>query len=137
MNTTIPEAEVSADAWWERRRLSYNLVLVAAAPISVLGLFFVWWLFEARLPCLEITSFSLMIGAFNFVAGLAFANLCYFLGPLSEKLAQPRNVSKFRNRVFAMGVAFSLLLIFFPVIANLLAAALYPSSVGTCVGHGA
>jgi hypothetical protein len=73
--TRATQAEVSTLAWWRGRRSRYNLLLLTAAPISLGCLLLVWWLFEKRLPCLEITGFSLLGGAFLFLAGLALASV--------------------------------------------------------------
>jgi hypothetical protein len=122
----------TASSWWATRRLRYNVLLLVAAPVSGTCLLAVWWLFEARLPCLEVTLFSLMFGGLLFGVGLALANLCYYLGPLSEKLLRPANVRAFRRVAFCLGVAFSLLLVFSPVIGNLVAAAIGPPAGGQC-----
>jgi len=86
--------------------------------------FVVWGVFEDRLPCLEITGFSVIFGAIVAWLGILAANVCYRLGPLSERLVRPRNPRIFRRVVFGAGVAFSMLLIFFPVAGNLTAALL-------------
>jgi len=44
----------------------------------------------------------------------------------------PKNVLVFRRAVFALGTAFSLLLIFLPVVGNLVAAAFGPGIGGQC-----
>jgi hypothetical protein len=119
-------------AWWAAQRFRYNVLLVGAAPVSLVCLLVVWWLFEERLPCLEVTLFSLFFGAVFFGVGLGLANVCYYLGPLSEKLLRPSNVSAFRRAVFGLGVGFSLLLIFSPVIGSLVAALLGPAASGQC-----
>jgi hypothetical protein len=47
---------------------------------------------------------------------------CYLLRGLSERIFRPRNVTAFRRWVYGCGVAFSPLLIFSPLIFNLVAA---------------
>jgi hypothetical protein len=122
------EAEANAAterrAWWSARRLRYNAVLLIAAPVSLLALLGVWFLFEDQLPCLEITGFSIAIWAVLFPFALALANICYLLGPLSERLIRPRNPKDFRRWIFGAGTAFSLALIFSPVAATLTGALL-------------
>ena len=118
--------------WWARRWLRYNVILVAAAPVSFVCLLVVWGLYETRLPCLEITGFTVFGGAVLFAVGLALANVFYLLAPLVERLVRPGNEASFRSRLFALGTAFSLLLIFSPVIGNLLAAAIGPAVAGQC-----
>jgi len=122
----------STAAWWEANRCRYNIILMLAASVSFICLFVIWWLFEARLPCLEITGFSILFGGILFLIGLILANICYFLGPLSEKLFHPNNPPVFRRTLFVIGTGFSLLLIFFPVIGNLIAAAVGPEIGGNC-----
>jgi hypothetical protein len=122
--------------WWASRRVYYNVTLLAAAPASAILLFLIWWLFETRLPCLEITGFSLVFGALLFGVALALANCLYYLGPLSEVLLKPRAVTPFRKGLFLTGTVFSVLLIFLPVIGNLVAAAAYPAGAERCIQHG-
>jgi hypothetical protein len=128
----VSEAQLSASEWWRQRRLRYNIILLAAAPISLVCLFTVWWLFEARLPCLEITGFTLAAGTILFIIGLAVANVAYFLGVFAERICAPKRVLHFRRRLYLLGTAFSVVLIFSPVIGNLAAAAVGPSSIERC-----
>lgn len=130
MSTSSPTA--SAFTWWAARRLRYNLLLLVAAPLSSACLLLVWWAFEARLPCLEVTLVSLFFGGLLFGVGLGLANLCYYLGPLSEKLLRPSNVIAYRRVAFGFGVGLSPILVFFPVISNLIAAALGSPANGQC-----
>ena len=123
MNIAATELGSSAAEWWAARRWRYNAVLLGGAIASFLCLLAVAWLFSARLPCLEITAFSVAFGGMAFLVGLGLANLCYCLGPMSERWLHPKNALAFRHVAFALGTAFSLLLIFVPVIGNLAAAA--------------
>lgn len=112
--------------WWSARRKRYNMALILAAPLSLVATLTVWGLFEDRLPCLEISGFSVIAGIPIFAIGLALANVCYNLGSLSERIVRPRNVVRFRSVVFGAGLVLSLFLIFTPPIANLAAALLGP-----------
>jgi len=82
----------------------------------------IWGIFEERLPCLEITAFSFILGAIAFLPGLVAANICYFLGPLGERIFRPSNANMYRRWIFGGGVALSLLIIFAPPILNLVQA---------------
>jgi hypothetical protein len=126
MRPEVATISIEAKAWWSARRVWYNITLFLAAPISGVTLLVVWGLFEERLPCLEITGFTLLFGALLFLIGLAFANICYFLGPLSELIINPHNTTSFRRWVYGIGLAFSLLVIFFPPLINLIAALFGP-----------
>ena len=128
MSNTV---EVSAFAWWESQRGRYNLRLVAAAPASLMLLFAVWWLFESRLPCLEVTGFSIFASVPLFAVALFVANIFYFFGCVAEMAFRPRNVLLFRERLYALGTAFSILLVFSPVVGNLISAALWSGAL-TC-----
>jgi len=132
VNPSIEESKPTAFGWWAGQRVRYNLIMLAAAPVSFIGLLIVWWLFEARLPCLEVTGFSLVFGGILFLLSLGVANLCYFLGPISECIVRPNDAMRFRRVVFALGTGFSLLLIFFPVLGNLVAAVVGPAPGGHC-----
>jgi hypothetical protein len=126
------EVGLSTAAWWAARRLRYNLVLLVGGIASFLSLVVVGWLFAARLPCFEITVLSVAVSGILFLAGLGLANLCYYLGPLSESWLHPKNILGFRRLAFSLGTAFSLVLIFFPVAANLASAVIAPMSGGQC-----
>lgn len=132
MNSAATEVGLSASQWWAAHRLRYNLALLVGAVASFLGLVAVGWLFAARLPCLEITVFSVAVGGILFLAGLGLANLCYFLGPLAERWLHPKNVLGFRRLAFLLGTAFSLALIFLPVAGNLVVAVFAPAIGGQC-----
>jgi len=110
------------EAWWSARRRTYNIILVISCVTSAVLVFVVWAVFEDRLPCLEINGFSILAGLVVASIGILAANGCYLLGPLSERFVRPRNPRIFRRVVFGAGVAFSMLLIFFPVAGNLTAA---------------
>ncbi len=128
-------ASVTPQQWWSAHRWRYNAILLIAAPTSLACLFLVWWLFESRLPCLEITGFSIGFGMLLFGVALALANGFYYLGPLSEILLKPRAAIRFRRSLFIFGTVFSVLLIFSPVVGNLIAASRYPSGAERCM-HG-
>ena len=121
------ETGISAITWWSTQRPRYNKILIIAAPTSFASLLLIWWIFEPRLPCFEITGLSIVLGGILFLIGLGLANLCYFLGPLFESIMNPKNVHIFRQTVFYIGTGFSILLIFFPVIGNLIAAFIGPT----------
>ena len=95
---------VGRRAWWSSQRRRYNILMIVAALISAVCLFAVWAIFEERLPCLEITGASLLFGAALFLIALGIANICYFVGPLSELVIRPET-----RRTFDVGVMVSVL----------------------------
>jgi hypothetical protein len=112
--------------------LRYNAILVVSALASGLSLITLWGLFAKRLPCIEMTGFTLAVDCFLFVVGLGVANILYYLGFLAEILCRPRDVMRFRSVLFLLGGGFSVFLIFIPVLGNALAAATYPASTEWC-----
>ncbi len=132
MNRAAAEVGLSAEQWWAARRLRYNLALLAGATVSFLSLAAVGGGFAKRLPCLEVTVFSVEFGGVLFLVGLGLANLCYYLGPLSERWLHPKNLLGFRRLFFVLGTAFSLTLIFLPVAGNLAVAVFAPAVVEQC-----
>jgi hypothetical protein len=125
METQASAAE-DRRAWWSTQRATYNITLAIAFWIAVVSWFAIWALFEERLPCFEINGASLFLGIILFGFGVGLANICYLLGPLSERLVRPRTPKLFRRCVFGIGLAFSLTLIFFPVGVTLTNALLGP-----------
>jgi hypothetical protein len=122
----------SPSQWWESKRFRYNKIMLCAAPISFFCLFLVWWIFEDKLPCLEITGFSIVFGCIFFFICLGVANIFYLLGPLLESLIRPHSTNSFRLKLFMLGTGFSLFLIFLPVIGNLVSVVTYSSDSPQC-----
>ena len=93
MQSLIPavagEAEQSAGAWWAHRRRNYNQTLISSAPWSCIGVLMVWLVFGFRLPCLDVTFFTIFITALLLIATLPLANLYYNFGPVAEERARP------------------------------------------------
>src|SRR5690242_5166694 len=109
------EADLLSTAqWWGGRRLRYNLSVVVACAVAFILYAGVVWSFQNRLPDVEITGFTVMAQAIGFLFALALANVCYFLGPMLERLLSPRNLGAFRRGAFGLGLGFSMLLIFCP-----------------------
>ena len=122
--TTLETAEkgrfFSGDtwAWWEARRLRYNLTLGAAgwaAYGTVVALNYgfghpVWlsWRGALGMTIFLGTAYLLVMGA---------ANVCYLLGPAVEGWVKPADADRFRRRAYGMGLWGSLLVPFsFPLI---------------------
>src|SRR5690606_19816991 len=107
-------------SWWEgRRRLFYNLVLVAALGLGAL-LLMAWMAVslareplpvsaDGELP--EITVFTVVFQALACFVGLVAANVFYTAGPLVEG-ALPRAIRPaYRRWCYPAGILFSLLVI--------------------------
>jgi hypothetical protein len=106
----------ATETWWARRRLRYNIGLLVAGPLGF-GLYAV-----AISRCInlhapgdwETTVLSTVFQGFGYLVMVGVANLCYYLGPWSERVVHPANVLKYRKIVFRLGFCFSFLLPFTP-----------------------
>ena len=107
--SAIPE---SAAQWWGARRRRYNVALVIAGLSAFAIYVLLAWSFEDRLNQLEITAFTVAFQVIGYVVAMLVANVCYFLGPLSERVLRPANVSAYRNAAYSLGLWFSVALPF-------------------------
>lgn len=91
-------------AWWQARRLRYNLVLAAggwAGYALAVGLNYafhhpVWRDWRGGL------GMTLFLGTVYLVV-MGVANVCYLLGPAVEGWIRPADVDRYRRNAFAMG----------------------------------
>ena len=119
---SIPEAADTPSpwSWWEgRRRLLYNLALIAALGLG--GLMFIASVSlsmvqnplpaspDGELP--EITVFTLIFQAVACLVGLIAANILYTGGPLMDGLLPRAARSAYRRWSYGLGVAFSLVVV--------------------------
>jgi hypothetical protein len=90
--------------WWEKRRLSYNLILGGGAGLSVVIGSLLWLLPPNDLP-LEIIPLE------GYLGFLFLINLSYSVGPATEFLAHKlwgTHVRPVGPTLFRMGLTFSL-----------------------------
>jgi hypothetical protein len=114
----IAEPADDAWAWWQSRRLRYNLALAAAgaaAYVSAVALHYafhrpLWWDWRGALG----TTLFLGVG-FGVVMGVA--NIFYLLGPAVESWVKPPDPQRFRKTAYGMGFWGSVALPFaFPLV---------------------
>jgi hypothetical protein len=98
--------------WWSAHRLRYNVGLLLGGLVAFLLYVTFAWTFAHRFNQLEITAFTIAFQALAFAVVVVIANVCYFLGPLVERIVKPSDVVKFRLRTFNLGFWFSVLLPF-------------------------
>jgi hypothetical protein len=122
-----------ASRWWESRRLRYNVGLVVAGILGFAAYAVVLIHFQdvirAPDPSQEdaFSGFTLVLQGFGYLFMLLVANVCFFLGPLSESWLRPRNVDAYRKVAFRLGFWCSVALPFgIPMLLALLAL-FYPS----------
>ena len=117
----------AAETWWASRRLRYNIGFFVAGPLGF-GLYAV-----AVSRCIDlrapghwkITILTTLFQAFAYLVMIGVANLCYYLGPLSERLVRTANVAAYRKIVFWLGFWFSVLLPFAPSVFPFVTCALH------------
>jgi hypothetical protein len=104
-------------AWWQERRLRYNIGLVAAGAVAFVAYAAIISLapVNALAPGEEPPEFTVFTAAFQAVgsaAAMVVANVCYGLGAGVERLVTPKDARAFRRTAFTLGFAFSIALPF-------------------------
>jgi hypothetical protein len=115
-DTTLAEdaSAWAAENWWAARRLRYNIGLIVAGLLAFLCYgAVVDWCINIKAPGeFEITIFTTFFQGVGYLFMMAVANVCYFLGPLSERIVRPKNIATYRKTAFWLGFWFSVLLPF-------------------------
>jgi len=115
---TTADGTESAFAWWERRRLAYNLALAAAGMAAygaTIGLYAVfgrslWPNWQAALAT------TLALGT-AFLVLMFAANVCFLIGPALESWLRPADPARYRARAWPLGLWGSVALPFaFPLL---------------------
>lgn len=102
----------SASEWWGARRVRYNLALAGAGLLAFVLYASLVWSNPGKLPDAEITLFTIIFQAFGYLLVIAVANVCYFIGPISERIVKPANLLRYRKTTYALGFWFSVALPF-------------------------
>jgi hypothetical protein len=86
----------AGENWRAARRLRYNIGLIVAGPLAFLCYAAVIdWCIRIKAPgeC-EITIFTAAFQGMGYLFMMAMANMCYLLGPLSERIVRPKNIAR-------------------------------------------
>jgi hypothetical protein len=127
LTTAADPSRCASDLWWSRRRLRYNVALIVAGLVGFCS-------YAAAVDrCIllhvpgewEITIFTTVFQGFAYLVMIGVANICYFLGPWSERVFQPRNVATYRKTAFRLGFWFSILLAFTPSVVLFVSCSLH------------
>lgn len=104
----------ATEKWWASRRLRYNVALVIAGFLAFVCYAMVvdWCIRIETSGDFEITLFTTAFQAVGYLFMMAVANVCYYLGPLLERIIRPTNVAVYRKTAFRLGFWFSVLLPF-------------------------
>lgn len=98
--------------WWETRRIRYNLALAAAGIVAFIIYAVIGCVLIPTDQDFEITPFTILFQGMGYLVAMGVANICYFLGPLSERMLGPASEEKYRRICFGLGLWFSVLLPF-------------------------
>ena len=104
--------------WWERRRLRYNVGLVVAGLLAFAAYAALILRFgdviNAGHPSEadEFSGFTLVLQGVGYLFMMFVANVCFFLGPLSERWVRPADVARYREKAFRFSFWFSVALPF-------------------------
>ncbi len=113
-------AASDAWAWWQARRLRYNIVLGAAGWLAY-GLCLVMFYAFGK-PMWRnwqgAVSMTLFLGA-GFLVLMGVANICFLLGPWTERVARPADVAGFRQTAWRLGFYGSIAVPFIFPLVNL------------------
>lgn len=104
--------ELQASDWWAARRLRYNCGLVVAGILAFVAYVIVGSTLIPSDALFEITIFTTLFQGIGYFFMIAFANLLYFIGPISERIISPSDPERYRCICFQLGFWFSVILPF-------------------------
>jgi hypothetical protein len=116
----IKQSPFSLDAlrWWEKRRLRYNIGLLVAGVLAfgAYAAVVVRYgdIINAADPSQadEFSGFTLVFQGVGYLFMMFVANVCFLLGPLSERWVEPGGLAHYREKAFRFGFWFSVALPF-------------------------
>ena len=106
------EQHVPTSEWWARRRLRYNVSLACAGIIAFVCYAAVVFAFEDVIPDADINALTIMFQGCGYLLVMGLANICFYVGPMSERICRPKRVERFRTVTYRLGYWFSMLLPF-------------------------
>lgn len=104
----IPTNLMSAQVWWEQRRLRYNIGLIVAGLLAFVAYVAVVdeGISIGTMPGAEITLFTTVFQGGMYLFMIAIANVCYGLGQWSEAIVRPKDVGRYRRTTYQLGFWF-------------------------------
>ena len=96
----MEKENLSTSEWWSQRRFKYNIGLIIAGVLAFIAHAAIVFSFKARIPDAEITVSTTMFQAVGYLIVIGIANICYFLGPLSERMLKPKNLTNYQHITF-------------------------------------
>lgn len=101
--------------WWEGRRWHYNIGLFLAGILAFICYVAVCFTLLPRVldvSEIDVTGLTTLFQGVCYLLLMGLANVCYFLGPLSEWIFRPSDVERYRRVCYRIGFWFSILLPF-------------------------
>ena len=98
--------------WWQSKRLEYNISIAIAGIVAFILYATLIWSFQSNFPEAEITFFTTIFQGIAYLVAMAFANICFFAGPILEITIKPTNRERYRAVTFNLGKYFSIILPF-------------------------
>ena len=95
--------------WWRKKRSKFNIGLIISGILAFIFQITVIEIVsnESNYLELDFTIFTFFFQAIGYLIMIGIENLFYYLGPISEKLIEPKDSEKYRNRTFKFGFWFS------------------------------
>jgi hypothetical protein len=103
---------LSTSQWWHKRRFQYNVSLICAGILAFISYATVIFKNGDIIPDTEITVFTTLFQGIGYLIMMGVANICFYAGPISERLIKPKDVQRFRIITYRFGYWFSVLLPF-------------------------
>jgi hypothetical protein len=103
MKSNALSSDVSAWKWWESNRRRYNVWLAIAGLVACAIFTSVHYAFRSYFHS-HLSIFDTIVQGIAYLLFMGLANVCYFLGHLSERLVRPTEVAGYRRLVFSLGL---------------------------------
>ncbi len=105
--TTLNKKNELRKKWWEEKRGKYNIGLIISGILAfILYVLIIEFIVPSDID-VEITIFTIIFQGIGYLFMMGIANIFYSLGAFSEKIIRPKNINKYRNRIFNLGFWFS------------------------------
>ncbi len=93
--------------WWASQMPKYNLGLAVAGVLAFIAYVIVGLGMLPPDEKFEVTAFTITFQGVGYLVMMAFANVCYLIGPASEIMLRPDDVSLYREKWYKLGCQFS------------------------------
>jgi len=107
------EKSLRPSEWWRKRRRNYNTAIILSGIGAFICYLVVFETFHNRLgPGADVTLFTTLFQGIVYLIVIGIANICYYIGPISEKIIKPKDIDRYRNTAYNLGLWGSIILPF-------------------------